>query len=153
MSNLAAVVAEEAEFKGRCKGRDLTVLGRFHGQLELLGRLRLGPQSRVSGTVVADAVEIEGDFEGEVHAAKLTFGSGARARGIFLAPRLVIREGASVDGTLNLPQPQKAAPDAGRPSTAPGSQPDAADGETAGAEALDACGGLSTALSEAAAGA
>lgn len=97
-----ATIADGARFDGTYKGGDLTVLGRFEGGLELSGRLHLGPQGRVKGRVRAAAVEIEGEFEGELRADALTFGATARASGTFLAPRLSMREGARVDGALNV---------------------------------------------------
>ncbi len=106
---LEATIADEARFVGIYKGRDLTVLGAFEGGLELTGRLHLGPAARVKGQVRAASVEIEGDFEGEVRAEALAFGPGARARGVFLAPRLSIRDGARVEGALNV-EPAPAQP-------------------------------------------
>ncbi len=99
---LGATIADEARFVGTYKGQDLTVLGGFEGGLELSGRLHLGPDARVKGHVKAAAVEIEGEFEGEVRAETLSFGARARARGVFLAPRLCVRDGACVEGALNV---------------------------------------------------
>lgn len=97
-----ATIAEGARFDGTYKGGDLTVLGSFEGTLDLRGRLQLGPQGRGKGKVKATAVEIEGEFDGEVRAEALAFGGTSRATGVFLAPRLSMREGARVDGALNI---------------------------------------------------
>lgn len=98
-----AVVGEDASFSGRLTGRNVIVNGRIEGEMELSGRLRLGPHSVVKATVRAAAVELEGEFEGDIRAASLAFGATARARGVFHADRLSIREGALVNGALNLP--------------------------------------------------
>jgi cytoskeletal protein CcmA (bactofilin family) len=111
---LGATIADEARFAGSWKGRDLTVLGAFEGGLELSGRLHLGPSAKFKGQVRASAVEIEGEFEGEVRAESLAFGPQARARGLFLAPRLAIRDGACVEGALNLEPGPAAAPNEAR---------------------------------------
>ncbi len=121
---LGATIADEARFVGTYKGRDLTVLGGFEGGLELSGRLHLGPAARVKGQVKAAAVEIEGEFEGEVRAETLSFGARARARGVFLAPRLCVRDGACVEGALNVEPVSTGAAGAearkaGKPKSAP----------------------------------
>lgn len=105
-----ATIAEGARFDGTYKGGDLTVLGSFDGTLELRGRLRLGPEGRAKGKVKAAAVEIEGEFDGEVRAEALAFGAASRATGVFLAPRLSMREGARVDGALNVESARSATP-------------------------------------------
>lgn len=141
-----ATIADGARFDGTYKGGDLTVLGRFDGALELRGRLQLGPQARVTGKVKAAAVEIEGAFDGELRADALAFGATSRAKGVFLAPRLSMREGARVDGALNVEPAQGVAapgpstdakPKAAKPKDAP---PPAAAGDDA---ALDAAGDTS----------
>lgn len=97
-----ATIADGARFDGTFKGGSLTVLGRFEGGLELSGQLHLGPQARVKGKVKASAVEIEGEFEGELRTDALAFGATARATGVFVAPRLSVRDGARVDGAVNV---------------------------------------------------
>jgi cytoskeletal protein CcmA (bactofilin family) len=99
----SAVLSEEAEFVGRMEGKDLHVLGRFEGELTLSGRLRVGRQARVKAKIQAGSVELNGEFDGEIRAQVLAFGNQARARGVFLADRLSMQEGARVDGAFNLP--------------------------------------------------
>ena len=98
-----AVIGEDAAFSGRLAGRNVIVNGRIEGEMEISGRLRLGPRSVVKAIVRAAAVELDGEFEGDILTTFLTFGATARARGVFHAERLSIREGALVDGALNLP--------------------------------------------------
>src|SRR5262249_29115584 len=97
-----AVRGEDTTLSGRMSGQDVTVLGRFEGDLQLRGVLRIGRKGRVKAVVRARAVEVEGEFDGEIRAASLVFGETARAKGTFLAERLAIREGALVDGAVNL---------------------------------------------------
>jgi cytoskeletal protein CcmA (bactofilin family) len=128
-----ATIADGARFDGTYKGGELTVLGHFEGLLELSGRLQLGPQGCVKGIVEAAAAQIEGEFEGELRADKLAFGASARAGGVFHAPCLSMREGARVDGALNVdvapsatvPAPHvEAAPQASEPRAAAPAQDD-----------------------------
>ncbi len=97
----AAIVGEDAQFSGRVSGQDLDVLGRLEGEVEIKGRLRIGKQGRVKAKVKAAVVEIEGEFEGELQTDALTLAETAKARGIFLAKRLNVREGAVLEGAIN----------------------------------------------------
>jgi cytoskeletal protein CcmA (bactofilin family) len=124
-----AVIGEDAAFSGRLTGRNVIVNGRVEGELELSGRLRLGPLSVVKATVRAAAVELDGEFEGDIRTASLAFGGTARARGVFQADRLSIREGALVEGALNLPTPAQEhapAPQATTPAPEAPQEPSAA---------------------------
>jgi cytoskeletal protein CcmA (bactofilin family) len=103
-----AVLVEGSKFSGQVVGKDLTVLGSLEGTVEMKGALRIGPQAHVKATIRAQAVEVNGTFDGEIQATSLAFGENARARGVFRAERLSIREGALVDGAVNLPGSQTA---------------------------------------------
>lgn len=97
---------------GTISGQDLAVLGRFEGELRLAGQLRTGGSSQVKAVVKARAVEIEGEFEGEVRAQSLRLTPTARARGTFVADRLVVEEGAVVHGAVNREQAAVVLPEA-----------------------------------------
>ncbi len=99
----ATVLGQEAALSGRVVAQDLTVLGRFDGTLDVKGVLLIGSDGRVKAVVHASAVEIHGSFEGEIESTTLVFAETARAKGVFRASRLTIREGARVDGGMNLP--------------------------------------------------
>ncbi|MBN2369753.1 MAG: polymer-forming cytoskeletal protein [Vicinamibacteria bacterium] len=96
----ACVLGEDATFTGRLEGRDVTILGRFKGTLQILGRVRIGRNARVEADVQAAMVEINGEFVGDVKTQSLVFGETARARGVFHAKRLGMKEGASVTGSF-----------------------------------------------------
>jgi cytoskeletal protein CcmA (bactofilin family) len=84
-------------------GHDLVVLGSLEGDLNLSGRLQTAAGSRLRARVQAEVVELEGDFEGEVRASTLRVSASARARGMFVAERLAIQEGAVVEGSVQAP--------------------------------------------------
>jgi cytoskeletal protein CcmA (bactofilin family) len=108
-----AVVGEGAVLTGKVRGQDLTVLGTLEGELQLEGKLHVGPRGRVAAQVRAAEVVVEGEIDGEVRAAALTLTETARARGTFLAKRLLVKEGALVEGAIN-----PASPPAERPAEA-----------------------------------
>ena len=114
-TNDVSILSEDASLSGRVNAQDLTILGGFEGDVTVRGRLRVGPNARVKAKVKADSVEIEGKFEGEIRSTLLSFAPSARARGLFLADKLGIREGAVVEGAFNLSiqsdaRPKPAAP-------------------------------------------
>jgi cytoskeletal protein CcmA (bactofilin family) len=111
-TNDVSVLSEDASLAGRISGQDLTVLGGFEGEINVRGRLRIGPNAKVNAKVKAESVELEGQFEGEIRTKTLTVAPSARARGLFLADRLAIREGAVVEGAFNLAVESDARPDA-----------------------------------------
>jgi len=111
-----STLSADLSVTGTISGNDLAVLGQFEGELRLAGQLRTGGQSRVKAVVKARAVEIEGEFEGEVRAESLRLTPTARARGTFVAQRLVIEEGALVHGAVNREQPAPAAAEAPQPA-------------------------------------
>jgi cytoskeletal protein CcmA (bactofilin family) len=100
----ACMLGEDATFTGQIEGRDVTILGRFKGKLQLLGRLKIGRNARVEAEVRAVTVEINGEFVGDIKARSLVFGETARARGTFISERLGMREGASVSGSFPPPE-------------------------------------------------
>jgi cytoskeletal protein CcmA (bactofilin family) len=97
----AGVIGDDAEFSGRMTGADLTVFGRFDGELRLAGRLKIARQGKVEGVVHTAVAEIEGAFEGEIYAESLLLAETARVKGTFETKRLAIREGAVVEGAFN----------------------------------------------------
>ena len=110
-------VGTDATFTGQVRGERLTVLGTFEGEATLKSTMTVGPQGRVKATVRADMVEVRGEFEGEIGAKSLVFGETARAKGVFRADRLTIREGAVVNGAFGK-EAASAAPPA-KPAAAP----------------------------------
>jgi cytoskeletal protein CcmA (bactofilin family) len=99
------VVGEGAVLSGKVKGQSLSVLGALEGEVHLEGRLTVGPKGRVTARVRAAEVLVEGEIDGDVHTASLTLAETARARGNFVAKRLVVKEGALVQGTVNPASP------------------------------------------------
>jgi len=99
-----ARLSEGAVFDGRWKGSDIAVQGRLEGELSLTGRLRIGRTGAVLGRVQADSVELGGEFTGEILARLIVINESARARGTFVSDRLIVKEGAVVDGAFDRPK-------------------------------------------------
>ena len=117
------IVGEGAVLAGKVKGQNLSVLGTLEGEVHLEGRLSVGAKGRVAARVRANEVLVEGEIEGDVRADSLTFAETAKARGTFIAKRLVVKEGALVEGAVNpvgaSTEPAAAAAALGAPTPAP----------------------------------
>jgi len=99
----SAVLDRHASLSGTVSGHDLIVLGSLEGDLRLSGRLHIAAGSRLRATVQATVVELDGDFEGEVRAETLRVSASARAKGVFVAERISIAEGAFLEGDVQAP--------------------------------------------------
>ena len=90
------VLASGCAVSGRVAGRDLDVLGRFEGDLDLSGRVHVASGSQVKGRVRANLVEIDGDFEGEVREDDGCFVLGAGDRVVtVIDPWRILKDGVS----------------------------------------------------------
>lgn len=115
----ATVIDADADVDGKLSGKDARIMGRFRGEIELTGRLHMGEGSRVDAKVLADAVEIAGEFKGEMVVRSLILLEKARVTGTLDAQTLAVREGAQVNGAVNAGGNAKAKPLVGphRPAT------------------------------------
>jgi cytoskeletal protein CcmA (bactofilin family) len=108
----SAVIGEDASFSGRFVGKDLLLLGRLEGDIELRGRLHVGPRGNAKANVRAATVEVEGELNGEIRADALSMLPTARVRGTLIAKRLSVQEGAVVEGSINPGSARHAEPSA-----------------------------------------
>ena len=96
------VLAAKASFDGKLEGANITLQGRFRGDLKASGLVRILEGSDVNAKVEATTVEIGGKFEGDVHAESLRLLGPARASGTFRAKKLSVEEGSQLDGELEI---------------------------------------------------
>lgn len=95
------VIDAHADIEGRLTGKDARVHGKFRGDIELTGRLHLADGCKVDAKVKADAVEIAGEFHGDLVARSLVLLEKARVSGTVNAQGLSVREGAQLNGSVN----------------------------------------------------
>ena len=74
------VVDTHAVIEGKLKGKDVQILGRFKGEIELSGRLMMGEGSRVEAKVVAEQADIAGEFSGDLKVRNLILLEKARVK-------------------------------------------------------------------------
>lgn len=111
--NKGSVLDPTASFEGKFVGSDITLRGRFKGSVEASGTLRIAEGSETEATVTAARVEIGGTFQGEVQAGALHVLEKGRASGTFRAKTLAVREGAQLDGELEIGERARARAPAG----------------------------------------
>ena len=95
------VVDAHAVIEGKLKGKDVQILGRFKGEIELSGRLMMGEGSNVEAKVVAEQADIAGHFSGDLKVKNLILLEKARVEGTLEAQNLAVREGAQLNGSVS----------------------------------------------------
>ena len=105
-----SVIGPDSAFEGTLKGQDAQVLGRFKGDIAVSGRLAIGDSANVEAKVAADVVEISGAFKGEVRARAVILLEKARVDASLDAKSLTVRDGALLNGAVNVASGAGAAP-------------------------------------------
>jgi len=95
------VIDAHVDFEGKLRGKDVQILGRFRGEIELSGRLLMGEGAKVDAKVTADLAEIAGDFKGELKVRSLVLLEKGRVEATVDAQSLSVREGAQLNGAVN----------------------------------------------------
>lgn len=94
-------IVEGTRFKGEisCES-NIRIDGAFEGDLSTKGRLVVGPQGSLKGTVVCQNCEVEGSLEGKVSVEELlSLKSTASVDGEVHYGKLSIEPGAALTGT------------------------------------------------------
>jgi cytoskeletal protein CcmA (bactofilin family) len=98
----STLIDAQADVEGKLRGKDAQILGRFQGEIELTGRLQMGDGSRAQAIVVADVAEIGGEFKGELKVRSLILLEKGRIEGSVEAQTIAVREGAQLNGSVNV---------------------------------------------------
>src|SRR5438445_12325170 len=98
----STLIDAQADVEGKLRGKDAQILGRFQGEIELSGRLQMGEGSRAQAIVAADVAEIGGEFKGELKVRSLVLHEQGRIDGSVEAQTIAAREGAQLNGSVNL---------------------------------------------------
>jgi cytoskeletal protein CcmA (bactofilin family) len=103
-----SVVCKGISINGQVTGsEDLQIDGELRGSVKLAsGRVVIGTDGRVAGDIEAREVVIRGDLKGNLRVSDLVLvGPTGRWQGDSVSPRLVIEDGATVSGKLEVAQP------------------------------------------------
>ena len=82
----------KGEFKSEC---DFRVDGNFEGTIETKGKVVIGKNGRIEGTVVCSSADIEGVINGTIHVDDLlSIRSTGEVKGDVVMSKLVVESGA-----------------------------------------------------------
>ncbi len=98
------VLGSQISVHGTLTGEeDLVVEGRVEGNVGLAGHLVVAEPGVVEANVQVESIEIHGEVTGDIVASRaITIEKGARVTGNVRAPRVVIRDGAHFQGTVEM---------------------------------------------------
>jgi len=89
---------------------NLQINGRFDGTLETKGVLAIGEKAQVKATIHGEAITVGGTVNGNITATtRVELLATARVTGKISSPRVVMQDGAMLQGALEMgaPQPQE----------------------------------------------
>jgi len=97
-------IAKDTMIKGDIKSDgDIRIDGTLEGNLECKGRVVLGPDARVKGTVRCRLADIMGNLEGEIFASELmTLKNTAVINGDLTMGKLSVEPGAQFTGKCSM---------------------------------------------------
>ena len=90
------ILEKNSSFKGEFKSEcDFRVDGDFEGTIETNGKVVIGKNGRIEGTVVCSSADIEGDINGTIHVEDLlSIRSTGVVKGDVVMSKLVVESGA-----------------------------------------------------------
>ena len=103
-SNGMTFIGPNISVEGTVTGSEAVVVeGTLKGNVKLGGELRIGNKARVEATVHARNIVIEGKLNGDVSAdERVELVAGSNVNGNIKAPRIVVAEGASFRGNVDM---------------------------------------------------
>jgi excisionase family DNA binding protein len=82
---------------------NLQINGTFEGTLETKGNLSIGPRAQVKATIHGEAIIVGGSVTGTISAtSRVELLDGARVTGKIISPRVIMQEGAVLQGSLEM---------------------------------------------------
>ena len=82
----------KGEFKSEC---DFRVDGNFDGSIQTKGKVVVGKNGIVDGTIICSSADIEGKLNGTIHVEDLlTIRSTGEVKGVVIMSKLVVESGA-----------------------------------------------------------
>ena len=124
MGQNAVDIGQSVIFNGELSaGQDLTIEGQVEGKIDLAQHvLTIGPKGRIKAQVLAKAVVVMGNVDGNITATeKIEIHEKASVDGDLVAPRVRIVEGAHFRGSIDMRSSQ--APKAPMKGTGTGTPP------------------------------
>lgn len=91
---------------------NLRIDGQFEGSMTVAGKLVVGKESLVQGTIQCSSAELEGHVKVEkmTVSSLLSLKSTAVIEGVFNTQRLYVEQGALISGQIQMPKDRNAQP-------------------------------------------
>jgi cytoskeletal protein CcmA (bactofilin family) len=105
-----ATIGPSITIKGEVSGNeDLLIQGRVEGSIDLKERaVTVGPDGKVNADIDGRVVTVEGKVEGNLQALEqVILKSSARVQGDIKAPRVVLEDGATFRGMVDMGDPSQ----------------------------------------------
>jgi cytoskeletal protein CcmA (bactofilin family) len=98
------LVAKTTQIEGEIKGAgEVRIEGSVKGTINCTARVLVDPGGRVDGELQGETVVIAGAVKGNVHGTqKIELTPTAEVEGDITSPRILIREGATFEGQVNM---------------------------------------------------
>lgn len=111
-----ATIGRSITIRGEVSGdEDLLIQGRIDGSVDLQEQsVTVGREGRVKANITARVVTVEGEVEGDLRAQEqVILRSAARVEGDISAPRVVLEDGATFRGLVDMGDPSRGEKKAG----------------------------------------
>ena len=101
------VIARPSKIEGRVSGSgEIIVNGLVNGTIDATGTVKVAEQGRVEATVHGRIVAVAGSVAGDITAdERIELEPSARVDGNITAPRILIKDGATFRGQVNMREP------------------------------------------------
>jgi cytoskeletal protein CcmA (bactofilin family) len=103
------LIARPSKIEGRITGSgEIVVNGLVNGTIDATGTVKIADQGRVEATVHGKVVTVAGTVAGDITAdERIELEPSARVDGNITAPRILIQDGATFRGQVNMRDPEK----------------------------------------------
>ncbi len=104
-STLSTTIGPSINIKGELSGgEDLIIQGSVEGTIKLLDNsVSVGEHGQIQADVFARNITVQGELSGDLHGTeKVTVTSSGRIKGNIIAPRVVLEDGASFKGSIDM---------------------------------------------------
>ncbi|MCD4749623.1 MAG: polymer-forming cytoskeletal protein [Thermoanaerobaculales bacterium] len=104
----ATIIARGTRFEGKLSGATgITIDGELDGTIAISGNLQISVSGRVKATVRARSVSVSGHVTGDIAAdEKIQLEESAVVQGDLCSPRILIMEGATLQGKVEMNKPK-----------------------------------------------
>lgn len=98
------VIGPNISIEGDISGSDaLTVLGQVRGRIQVKDGVVIAASARIEADIDSSTVEVSGSVQGNISASdRVELKSGGKLVGDVRAPRILIADGASFKGNINM---------------------------------------------------